>query len=64
MAYAASWFISNLMNLQLKNPVKPQTLAKPFLRPKSAGEVLQDREEFLEEFKKAREEALGDGDDS
>lgn len=63
-AYAASWYVSNMMNVHLKNGITVKTLAKPFLHELTETEIEQDRNDFMVAFKAQREEALSDGNGS
>lgn len=60
-AFAASWYVSNLMNVHLKHAIKAHDLARPFLHEKTAGELQQEKEAFLESFKRQREEEPDNG---
>ncbi|AXB81783.1 hypothetical protein ACG98G_00220 [Megasphaera hexanoica] len=61
-AFAAAWFVSNMMSVHTKHPVQAKELARPFLHEKTSGEIRRDRDEFMESFMKQREEAGFDGD--
>lgn len=63
-AYAASWYVSNLMNIHLKHSIEANELAKPFIRLKSKEQREREKDEFLREFQRQRKEALAHGDSS
>jgi len=45
-----AYWVSYMINVHLKKPVKIEKLMKPFMPKKTAGEVEEEREEFFRKF--------------
>lgn len=63
---ASSYFVTQIINncRQVKEPVRFEQIAKPFLPEKTSEEIKAERETFFKDFGKQRKEVEENGNNS
>ena len=54
--WETAYWVALLMSTQTSKPVQPKALLKPFSKPKTAADIIDEREEFFREFEAERQE--------